>query len=203
MNTPEYDAVIVLGGSLNDDGTIQESNKERLKKAADLLQEGRVGAIITCGSHGYKHLKEIKQTQAEAYASYLESLGVSRQFIFLENTSQETLGNVLFVKMNILLVKGWRKVLVIPTYLHSTERIEYILRKILGEGYIWHVLRVGQSLDSENAERERKSLNLTQEINDQFVDGDHDAIYRGLMETHPAYGGTKWTLDELRDEMKH
>lgn len=65
------------------------------------------------------------------------------------------------------------------------------------DGWLWTLPD-----DGANAEREVMSLKYTKEINDVFADGDTDAIYAGLMATRPAYGGTKWTLDELREEMK-
>lgn len=98
---------------------------------------------------------------------------------------------------------NWRTFLVIPTVKHSTERVEYLLGKILGHEYTWDLLRVGENTESANLEREAKATNISREINDKYTDGDHQAIYEGLMATHPAYGGTKWTLDELREEMKH
>ena len=50
------------------------------------------------------------------------------------------------------------------------------------------------NLDEQNIQRETKSLALTKQINDVFEDGDHDAIYDGLMASHPAYGGTLRTI---------
>ena len=95
----------------------------------------------------------------------------------------------------------WRSFLVIPTQNQTTERIEYLLQKIFGQNYDWEILRVGENKDQANLAREAKALRYTMAINDAYTDGDHEAIYRGLMESHPAYGGTKWTIDELREEL--
>lgn len=54
-------------------------------------------------------------------------------------------------------------------------------------------------MDEQNTMREKKSLELTKQINDVFRDGDHKAIHKGLMESHPAYGGTRRTIEELRE----
>jgi hypothetical protein len=95
----------------------------------------------------------------------------------------------------------WRSLLVIPTQNQMTERIDYLLKKIFGNDYSYDILRVGENMEQSNLEREAKALKHTKDINDIFQDGDHEAIYKGLMETHPAYGGTKWTVDELRREL--
>lgn len=203
MSKSHYDAIILLGRSINSDTTIVETDRVRIEKTAELYKSGVADAIIVCGSYGYKATEKPTVTEAEAYARILEELGVPRNAIHLEEESQESLGNILFAKMRILIPQNWRNVLVLPTYNHSTERIAYLLRKILGSDYSWEILRIGESSDLVNTEREAKALKNTTEINDQFQDGDHDAIYQGLLDTHPAYGGTKWTMDELREEMKH
>jgi hypothetical protein len=170
---------------------------------AELYGNKVATSIIVCGSQGYKVLEKNVLSEAEAYANFLYELGISSRDVYLETESQETLGNLLFAKMHIIMKHNWHSVLVIPTIRHSTERIEYLLNKILGADYSWEILRIGEDKDPANLEREAKALKNTKEINDKYEDGDHQAVYDGLMETHPAYGGTKWTIEELRKEMEH
>lgn len=198
-----YDALIILGRSLNPDSSIASEDEARLKRAAELYQEGTAKVLIVCGAHGYKEDVQPELTEAEAYARYLEHLGVPRSAIYLEDASQESLGNILFAKTRFLMTHNWRTLLVLPTVNHSTERVDYILEKVLGEEYHWEVLRIGENTDRANSEREAKSLRLTKEINDPFKNGDHDTISAKLMETHPAYGGTKWTIDQLKEALSH
>lgn len=196
-----YDALIVLGSTVNPDGSIPDKDIARLEKVAGLFHNHTVRAIVTCGAFGYKETIQPEISEAQAYANYLESLGVPRESLYLEQQSQETMGNILFTKTSILMKHGWHTILVIPTVHHSTERIAYILQKILGPEYSWDILRVGESNDSQVLQREAKALAMTKEINDPFLDGDHEAIHQGMLDTHPAYGGTKWTVDELRREL--
>lgn len=202
MNSTEYDALLLPGGGVSPNSTLDPTVIPRLEKAVELYKAGNISAIITCGSHSYKTGEKPLFTEAQAYANYLIKLGIPSKNIYLEEDSQESLGNILFAKMNILMQHNWHKLLVIPTYNQSTERVSYLLKKILGSEYTWEILRVGENKDPANIEREAKATKLTVDINDVFVDGDHEAIYKGLMETHPAYGGTKWTLDELSKEMR-
>ncbi len=202
MNEPHYDAVIVLGAGLNPDGSFSDLNKVRLEKAAELYSNRTTKAIIVCGSHSYKAVDTTEMSEAQAYAEFLYGIGVPKDGVYLEAESMESLGNLLFAKMHIIMEHDWRKLLVIPTVKHSTERIEYLLKKIFGAGYEYEILRVGENKEPENVQREAKALNITKDINDKYADGDHQAIYDGLRETHPAYGGTKWTVDELREMMR-
>lgn len=197
------DVIILPGGGVNLDGSLDQPAKDRLDKAAQIYGTGGVQAIIVCGSHGYKAAERPVLSEAEAYANYLtKDLGIQSDRIFLETESQETLGNLLFAKMRIIMPHNWHKLLVIPTQNQSTERIAYLLQTIFGADYSWEILRIGENKDPANLAREAKALKYTMDINDHFADGDHEAIYKGLMETHPAYGGTKWTIDQLRDELR-
>lgn len=100
--------------------------------------------------------------------------------------------------MEILIPLGLTRLIVVPQVNHLTERVEYLLQKVLGPGYEWKIISPAENLDERNVLREKKSLEMTRRINDAFQDGDHRAIYKGPMESHPAYGGTLWTTEELR-----
>lgn len=196
-----YDAIILLGGGIKPDGTLMDTARTRVVAAAGMFKQGTTKNLVVCGSHGYKANEKPALGEAEAFALELRKLDIPEHAIYTETESQDTLGNVLFVKMHILPKHDWRNLLVIPCYSHSTERIRYILRKILGADYDWEILRVGEDTRPANLKREITSLELTREINDRFADGDHEAIYEGLKQTHPAYGGTKWTVEELREQL--
>ena len=201
MKHLHYDAIILPGGGVKLDGSIDEAVKDRLDKAIQLYDMGDAQPIVVCGSHGYKGTVRPVISEARAYANYLEGKGVASDDIYLESESQETLGNFLFAKMNIIMHHEWSNFLVIPTQNQTTERIEYLLQKIFGSSYSWNILRVGENQEQTNLARETKSLKYTKIINDVFQDGDHEAIYQGLLETHPAYGGARWTIEELRKEL--
>lgn len=193
-----YDAILILGGGIHLDGGLPETAKVYIREAVRLYGVYSPYAFITAGLHGYKSEEKPVVSEAKAYAHYAESLGVPTAAIFLEERSQETLGNILFTKMNILIPNGWNRLLVIPQVNHLTERVEYLLQKVLGPTYEWTIVHPLANLSADNVTRESKSLSLTRQINDAFEDGDHDAIYKGLMESHPAYGGTLQTVEELR-----
>jgi uncharacterized SAM-binding protein YcdF (DUF218 family) len=198
MNNEKYDAVLVLGGGINLDGSLPDVTKVQVREAVDLFKQSSSHVFITSGLYGYKGQDKPVVSEARAYADYAKDLGVSSDKILIEERSQETLGNILFTKMEILIPHAWTRILVVPQVNHSTERVEYLLQKILGPDYSWTIVRPSENLDEQNIARENKSLELTKQINDVFKDGDHAAIYKGLMDSHPAYGGTLKTIEELR-----
>jgi|GEM_PF-2436894 len=201
MQSSRYDVIILPGGGVGYGGSIDELAKDRLDRAVQLHNQGTAQAIVVCGSHSYKGLEKPLIGESRAYANYLETRGIPAESIYLETESQETLGNLLFAKMNIIVQHQWCSLLVIPTQNQTTVRIEYLLQKIFGSSYSWNILRVGENKEQTNLARETKSLKYTKIINDAFQDGDHEAIYKGLLETHPAYGGARWTVEELRKEL--
>jgi vancomycin permeability regulator SanA len=197
MINAKYNAVILLGGSVNNDGSLSADAKAQVEKAAALYVDKVVKNIITCGSHGYKNEWRPAVTEAQGYADYAQKLGVPAGSIYLEEQSQETIGSMYFAK-KILLDRGWKRVVIIPAINHSTQRVVYITNKILGPDYVWKILRAKENLDMRNIIREQTSLRSTREINGMIPDGDHEATYRILCQTHPAYGGTKYSLEELK-----
>lgn len=199
MSKQKYDAVLVLGGGIHLDGFLPEAAKNQVQQAVDLFNQYSATAFITSGLYGYKGEQKPIISEAKAYAKHAVDLGIDPNKMYIEERSQETLGNILFTKMEILIPNGWTHILVVPQINHSTERVDYLLQKILGPDYEWDVIRSGVNLNEQNVTRERKSLELTRQINDVFEDGDHRAIYDGLMASHPAYGGSLRTIEELRE----
>lgn len=193
-----YDALLVLGGGINLDGSLPDPVKHQVEYAVNLYRNTGAQTLIFSGLYGYKGEEKPVKSEARAYSSYAQELGVMSAEICIEERSQETLGNILFTKMEYLEPNNWRRILVVPQVNHLTERVEYLLQKILGSDYEWSIARSAENLNEKNVAREKKSLELTRQINDSFVDGDHDAIYKGLLESHPAYGGTLATVEELR-----
>lgn len=198
MTAAAYDAILVLGGGINLDGSLSTAAKNQVEAAVKLFKQHSPAAFIASGLYGYKGDEKPVTSEARAYTQYAEQLGVDHDSLYIEERSQETLGNILFTKTQLLIPYGWKRIIVVPQVNHLTERVEYLLQKVLGPEYKWTIVRPSENLDSVNVARETKSLEMTRDINDAFSDGDHDTIYKALMESHPAYGGTRWTVDELR-----
>ena len=194
--------VIVLGGGVSLDGSIDLNQKSQIKKARDLINSKKADILITCGSYGYKADKKPPITEALAYKNYATRIGIPENIIFTEEKSMETVGNLLFTKVDYFLPNSWTNFYVIPGPNHSDERVEYITRKVFGPGYKWQIIRAVKNDDPANAERERKSMKITTDINDPITDGDHETIWATLHANHPAYNpNSKLKLQDLKTHL--
>tara|TARA_Y100001949_G_scaffold168716_1_gene167781 strand:- start:2003 stop:2347 length:345 start_codon:yes stop_codon:yes gene_type:complete len=76
MSDKKYDAVLVLGGGINLNGSLPDITKEQVQKSVDLFKASSAEAFITSGLYGYKGTEKPVISEARAYAKYAESLGV-------------------------------------------------------------------------------------------------------------------------------
>lgn len=197
-------AVIVLGSGVGLDGSIGPHQKEQVQKAYDLIVSGDADILITCGSYGYKQDHRPVMTEAQAYKNYAVSIGVPIDKIYTEEKSMETVGNLLFAKTDIMIPNNWIEFVVIPGYNHSDERVEYITHKVFGPKYMWSLVRANKNEDPINAEREKRSMKITTDINDPISDGDHEVIWATLYKNHPAYNpNSVLKLEDLKNQLSH
>jgi len=195
-----YDAILLLcGGGVAMDGSVSSDVQERLDDF--LAHEGKQTdtPIIISGGYAYKADARPAKSEAEAYRDYLASKGWVHESTYLEDTSPDTGGNLVFSKIDILEKLGFRNILILPGPNHSEERVRYLARKVLGPGYTWDIRQFRPNHEAANMERERNSLEWTRQYADDIPDGDHQAILRRLRELHPAYGtNTVFSLEDMR-----
>ena len=91
-NDPEGDVLIVLGGSVLDDGTIGESSYWRTVYAISTYRRGRFRQVVISGGG------EAGRTTAATMATFLVCGGVPREAIRLEDRSRNTRENALMVR---------------------------------------------------------------------------------------------------------
>jgi uncharacterized SAM-binding protein YcdF (DUF218 family) len=103
-NNPKGEVLIVLGGSVLEDGTIGGSSYWRAVYAVRAWREGGFKAIVLSGG-GPPGV-----SSAEAMRDFLVAQGISRESIWLESRSRSTRENALFSKPILDQLPG-RKVL--------------------------------------------------------------------------------------------
>jgi uncharacterized SAM-binding protein YcdF (DUF218 family) len=131
------DAIIVLAGGINPDGSLPDMPKERIDGALRHFHNKESSVLIMSGRYGFwlDWKKEIPtRTEAEAMKEYAVSLGVPTEAILLEEKSKDTLGNAYFTKVDILEPNNWKSVLIVTSDFHY-ERTRYIFDLVLGDGY--------------------------------------------------------------------
>lgn len=108
-----FDAALVLGRGISDNGSIPESAKATVKKAAELFSEGRVKNVIFSGKWEYDRKTIPPTTEAEALASFAKAIGVPEDIIRLETESTTTAASLCNIKDRFLEPKGWKRVILV------------------------------------------------------------------------------------------
>lgn len=127
----KFDTIIIFGVILDNNGRISNILRSRLDVGINLYKGGTASKMIMVG--GLSNVKA-KITEAEAMKKYTLKKGVNKNDILKEEKSTDTIGNIFFVKQNILKPKRWKKLIVVTSDFHM-ERVKYLLKKILGNGY--------------------------------------------------------------------
>ena len=182
----EFDAALVLGCGVNEDGSLPDDPKGSVGIVAELYQSGRVSLIIFTGSLSYKAKFTPPRSESEAMYAYAQEIGLPAGLLLIENESKDTLGNTYFTKVRYLIPKNLRRLAVILGPNHSLERVKYIFNKVLASQY--EVAFIEQNANREaEAGREDGSLMILKEWLDGIPDGDHEAAYQVMLAKHPGY----------------
>ena len=183
------DAIIVLGRGIKKDGTLPPDPCSRVKKAAELYEQGAAGYIIMSGGYSF-HLDEPPaMSEAEAMKKYAVSLGVPSDSIIEESQSSHTIANAYFVKKYICEPRKWTKLILIASDEHM-PRAAYIFRKMFGADYeIDHVVSDRVLDDSEYNEalvHERASMARSKKYLEPVAPGDDQKIRELVLSLNPS-----------------
>ncbi len=128
----EYDAVLVLGGGLREDGAVPPWVENRLKRALELA--GCATPILTL-SAGTTHKPGPRDGEGRtifesvAGARWLLKRSYRQELLFTEAASYDTIGNAYFARVIHTDPAGWRRLAVITSEFHMA-RTEAIFRWI-------------------------------------------------------------------------
>ncbi|MBN9398128.1 hypothetical protein BGO18_01890 [Candidatus Saccharibacteria bacterium 47-87] len=75
MTEHVYEAVLILGGGINLDGSLSDAAKQQVQKSVEAYNTFSVRVFITSGLYGYKGVEKPITSEAKAYARYAESIG--------------------------------------------------------------------------------------------------------------------------------
>ena len=117
----KWDAIIVPGGGLEEDGQPYDFVRARLDAA--LLHDAETEAYIVL-SRGTTHKPPPRNArgfpvdESVASAQYLVEHGVEPSRILQDTWSVDTVGNVAFTRLMLVEPRGWRRLLVITSEFH-------------------------------------------------------------------------------------
>jgi len=200
----QYDAIIVLGGGINEKGAIPPNVVLRVKESVQLLKENIAPRIIMSGRWGYNAKFTPPKTESTAMKEVVIAFGADPNAILIEESSVDTFGNAYFCKKLFLEPNGWHNIMVLIAD-HHAERSEYLFRKVLGPTYKITIHPVAVLLSDEEraakAERHKKSLALAHQWLDPIADGDDATIWKLVSTKHPGYAKNPEVSKEKVEKM--
>lgn len=118
--SPESDAILVLGAYVFPDGTLSYMLNDRLDQAYELYVNGKAGKILVSGDHGRKNYDEVNTMK-----KYLINKGVPPEDVFMDHAGFNTYESVYRVR-DIFQVK---KVIIVTQGYHLTRAV-FIAREL-------------------------------------------------------------------------
>ena len=189
--TPPADAIVVLGGTTADDGTLAPWVAARVERAVEAYQRGVAPHVVFTGRTGLDGPADPAVTEAAAMARHARAIGLPAESILLEERARDTLGNAYFVRRDVLDPNGWRKLRVVTSDFHLS-RAAWVFRKVLGAGYDFAFTAAFSGfspaqLIARALDECRISIFLNEWL-EALVEGDELSVETLMRHHHPAYG---------------
>jgi uncharacterized SAM-binding protein YcdF (DUF218 family) len=208
---PKYDAILVPGGGVRENGQLPLWVELRLKKALELAD----GAPIITLSAGTTHKAPPMEPngwpllEAVAMARFLRHCGYPPELLWTEAASYDTIGNAFFTRQLHTEPAGLRRLLVVTSSFHL-QRAETIFRWVFGldaptNPYSLNFLDTpdtGIAPDVLEARRTKERVRMA--ALGQLV-GQHQSLgslHSWLVTTHSAYAiATAELKEQARDKL--
>jgi uncharacterized SAM-binding protein YcdF (DUF218 family) len=152
------EVAVVLGGGITADGTPSASTAARARAAAHLAQKRPSLAIIASGSHGDGPAPP--KSEAAIILDLIAAAGVSRERLFLEDRSRDTIGNAVEVASRYLAHIEPRPIYLVTSPFHL-ERALVVFRNVLG--FAWQVQAVAAEDTDDDLKRANSETAFLQE----------------------------------------
>jgi len=202
------DALVVLGRSLNPDGSLSVLGAQRVQRAAALYHAGIAPAVIFTGRCSLMVDEPPVVTEAAAMAAYAATLGLPAERILLEEEARDTVGNAYFVQRRILDPRGWTTIRVVTSDFHI-PRTNWVFQKVMGAGYdVSYSPSNSELFATSVALRAREESDIATFLMDwlgALPDGNRVEMDRVIWTEHPGYAErptlTKADLQQRMNEI--
>jgi hypothetical protein len=199
------DAIVVLGSTVNDDGSLPLHARQRAVRAAMLYAAGVAPRVIFSGRCNLTATDPPAISEAAAMAALAQSLGTPRDAIHLEEESRDTIGNAYFVAQRFLEPNGWSSIRVVTSDFH-VPRTTWVFQKVLGPAYDVSFSPASTELDATiiaaRARAEGDIITFLMEWIGPIAEGDREAVERFIREEHPAYAlNPSVTCEEIQERV--
>jgi len=191
---------IVLGEDVRV-GILSENSKKRLDLGIKLLKKGSINCLILSGGvrkrPGYKKFIGKNYSLAEIMKNYALKKNVESNKIILEDLSEETVGQLIFLKQGILDPRNINEAKIITSQYHKF-RVKKEIEAIFGKRYKFSYSVTENNISQEIESAQLRSLNLFfKTFKDVNFSKDYEVL-KVLLNKHPIYNhDSKFYLKEL------
>jgi hypothetical protein len=190
-NIDRHDAIVVLGGTVLEDGTLAPWVAARVERAVEAYNRGVASRVIFTGRTNLYGPQVPTVTEAAAMSEHARRLGLPADAALLEEHARDTLGNAYFVRRDLLEPNGWHSIRVVTSDFHLS-RAAWVFRKVLGPRYDFSFTSApsGFSIDEliARAVDECRVQVFLNEWLATVTDGDEPSVEAVLRHHHPVYG---------------
>jgi uncharacterized SAM-binding protein YcdF (DUF218 family) len=180
-----YDAIIVLANMMDRVGILNKESSLRANLAAKLMVELNVPYIITCG---WACRRDSSIYIADAFKSYLISIGISSDKIITEINSRDTVGDAVFTKKNVSEPMGFNNLCIVTSNYHI-PRTSKIFNFVYGSNYTITVEGANLNFNEALISKELESECAFKRTFSNVDAGNFDQIMNALRSNHPFYNG--------------
>jgi uncharacterized SAM-binding protein YcdF (DUF218 family) len=181
---------VVLGGNLTKKGTPSQATMLRALRAVELAKANPDLIVILSGDG--RTSARSKQTEAELMARILESNGISRSRLLIEDEARDTVGNAVLVATRYLKNMTPRQLFIITSPFHA-ERALLQFSGVLDPAWqIEVVVSKVARLDRKRGANESGGIEWTRNFLAGIQPGDLTALTARLLEQRPFYAFSAW-----------
>ncbi|MFZ2153593.1 MAG: YdcF family protein [Microgenomates group bacterium] len=175
-----FDAAIVLGTGIKQDGSLPDSCLSNLKTAIKLYKDKKVSKLIFSGRWAWNCKFTPPLTEALAMKQIAISRNVPESDVFIEDKSVTTVSNICNLKQNILIPNNYKNIILVCISDIVRDRNEYNLKMVLGPEYTYDIVITDSVYTPEKYEElkniETEKLGECKKFYVGIAAGDHQTI---------------------------
>lgn len=176
----KFDAVIVLGTGIKQDGQLPQSSIQNLKRAVELYKNKHTQKLILAGKWAWNCKYNPRLTEAAAMRLVALNRGIPNIDIIKEETGTSLISNLCAIKENILTPNNFKNIAIVCISDIIKERMEFNLQMVLGPDYTFEVIMAESSYTPEMYEElktsEIKKMAEATKFFENITPGDHKLI---------------------------
>jgi len=181
----QNNTAIVLSHHVHPDGSLSTETRRRVDKGIEHYVKNDADTLTVSGGYA---TKDVPFAHANCMAEYAIVSGIPAKSIYRESQSLDTVGQVIFLKDDIIVPNNWNRFIVVTSDYHIT-RAMLIFNFVFGRDFDIQyspVPTLGEISDTVRA-KEASSVSTFLRTFEGVRAGDTAALVERLFSAHPLY----------------